>query len=247
MGDIKRILLGTRYYYPHHVSVVENLFQKYKTGVILDAGCGSKSSIPWLLPNIKKRKNGELEVPMRQYVGVDICRSNVMVHHRNNRDCDLIVASLTHLPFKSEVFDVAISADVLEHLKEKKKALAEITRTIKTKSHFVGSTSNILNPFMLIDSVSSVPSLGLIKYVGKHYERQGRLTPKKLCRLLNSLGCVVSLQFYGIPPFRSWIYEDNYRFRTLPLHVLLWILFNTMTDGMKILKEIIVFDAVKYG
>jgi 2-polyprenyl-3-methyl-5-hydroxy-6-metoxy-1,4-benzoquinol methylase len=226
---MRRVWHLNNYAYIFYRSTVEKILCGHNLGNVLDAGCGSEGSISFLL---------------EQIVGVDVSRRNISQIHKTKQG-DFLVASLTYLPFKQEVFDTVICADVLEHLKEKRLVLEEIARAMHANARLIGSTSNLLNPLMLLDSSCSILSKLLAKYVGQNYERNSRLTPRALLKLFRDAGFEVRLSIYGFPPFQPWLYEFSNR--KLPWFAHVWIIFDRLTKKKPLnqLKETIVFEAVK--
>lgn len=88
---------------------------------ILDIGCGSKPYSPFFKGKTKR------------YVGVDLI-SNKYVN---------CIASAENLPFSSESFDVVISTQMLEHVKDPTKVLKEIYRVLKKEGTVFLSTHGI--------------------------------------------------------------------------------------------------------
>ena len=195
--------------------------------MVLDAGCGHSASI-------------EIE----DFVGLDIDRNNIAKIRRKKRG-DFVVADLAFIPFKSSCFDVIISQDVLEHVKNKKLTFIEIARVAKPKAHFLGCTTNLMNPFMLLDSSSSYFSRFLKKIVGEeHYERHSRLTPSKLSSLLRETNFVdVDLYFLAYPHIQAWHYE--YWNKKPTWYANLWVIFTKLTRHIQVLREVMLFEAAK--
>lgn len=195
--------------------------------MVLDAGCGHSASIE-----------------MDNFVGLDIDRNNIAKIRRKKLG-DFIVADLAFIPCKSDCFDVIISQDVLEHVKNKKLAFTEIARVAKSKARFVGCTTNLMNPFMLLDSSSSHFSRFLKRIVGEgHYERHSRLTPSKLNRMLRKTNFVaVDLYFLAYPNLQPWLYEYGNKKPTW--YANLWVIFTKLTRHILVLREIMLFEAVK--
>jgi len=138
--------------------------------------------------------------------------------------------------------------DVLEHVPDKDKAIAEISRTCKYGAAFLGSTSNSLNPILFFDSFAprSVVKILAEKFAPGHYERHRRYSPKKLIQTLQRLGfCVQNIKLLGFPPFQPWLY--HYSDRKVPWYAYLWILFDKITNKrpLNFLKEVITFYAIK--
>lgn len=75
---------------------------------------------------------------------------NVDLKRRVNPD---IVATVFHLPFRSELFDTILFTDVVEHLPEDTEvvALSELKRCLKSTGRIVLSTPNAIRLFKLLD------------------------------------------------------------------------------------------------
>lgn len=135
------------YFYPFYRFVIESYFSRCsygKTLLMLDAGCGPHiCSISKIPENITT-------------IGLDINRDNIYSSHlkakdKGSKNFHFMVASITSLPLKADIFDIFICVDVLEHLPNKHEAIAEILRVCKAGATFIGSTSNSLNPILLFD------------------------------------------------------------------------------------------------
>jgi ubiquinone/menaquinone biosynthesis C-methylase UbiE len=216
-----------RYRYIFYGYVLEKLFQSHNSNIVLDAGCGKK---------------GSLLIPIDNLVGVDVLRSNIKYIHKT-RQGDFVVASLGNLPFKHQVFDNVICIDVLEHVEKKDQVFKEINRVSQPNASFLGSMSNQLNPFMLLDSWLPILSVTLIKYIGAYYERHSRLNLKTLTNTMRRCGFDIHISFLGHPQFNPWLYE--YTNSKVPWYGHLWVLIDKFTDHIKILKEILIFEATK--
>lgn len=234
-----------KYSYPFYRFVIENnlhsRLKEEKIYLIFDAGCGSNiSSISKILENVT-------------VVGLDIDRKSIHSSHKlakekGYKNFNFIVGSLTHLPLASSIFDICVCVDVLEHLPNKNDAIAEISRVCKPEAMFIGSTSNLLNPILLFDSLAPKVLVKPLteKFAPGHFERHGRLNPKKLIQLLESQGFQIQdITLLGFPPFQPWLY--HYKKKKVPTYAYLWILFDKITNKflLNILKEVIVFNAIK--
>jgi 2-polyprenyl-3-methyl-5-hydroxy-6-metoxy-1,4-benzoquinol methylase len=214
-------------------------FAKSKLAM-LDAGCGSRiSSLSYVPRSVS-------------CVGIDVSSENITESHKRAKiegyqNFDFLIASITSLPFRSESFDVVLSADVLEHVKAKAHTIHEISRVCKSRGRFLGSTSNLLSPLLLMDCFlpRRITAVFTRKFVGETYERHLRFTIPGLLQTLIKAGfkgCRIKL--LGYPPFKPWLYESSER---LPWFVFLWIFFDTLTslEQLRIFKETIVFIASK--
>jgi SAM-dependent methyltransferase len=198
--------------------------------LLLDAGCGKRSSI------ICPIDNAEL-------VGVDILRTNVAVCRKQWRNRSYVVADLTMLPFIKGAFGGAMSADVLEHIDDKTMAINELARITRSGGFFIGSSTNILNPVLWLDAKFPMLLKPLEKKLSEpgHYDRHSRFSPSSLTKTLNSTGYRINyLYLLGYPQFSL----------TKPTSsglALLWIVFDKLTKK-KILvyfKEILIWQATR--
>jgi ubiquinone/menaquinone biosynthesis C-methylase UbiE len=208
---------------------------------LLDAGCG---------PDVSSLSH----VPEKAYfVGIDTSAKNISESKRKTKDQNyqnmhFMTASITNLPLQNGIFDIIICCDVLEHIEDKQKAINEIARICKKEGTFVGSTTNLLNPIMMLDSFlpKKITRIFTRKFAGEHYERHSRFTVFTLIQLLNKTNFLRSeVRLLGFPPFQPWIYE--YSDQKPPWFAQLWIALDKLTNTkpFNIFKEIIVFLAKK--
>lgn len=205
---------------------------------MLDAGCGENGCSLTNVPN-------HIHI-----VGVDVNPSNIQKAktNSNNHTFRYVLASITNLPFKNEVFNLIVCVDVLEHIQNKQKSLSEIARVSKNGGFLVGSTSNLLNPLMMVDSFLPKCLIQRIvyKFAGTHYKRHSRLTSARLARILHKNNVEINtLELLGFPPFQPWLYE--YSNRKPPWFSWLWIAFDKVTGKkpLRQLKNMMVFEAGK--
>jgi glycosyltransferase involved in cell wall biosynthesis/ubiquinone/menaquinone biosynthesis C-methylase UbiE len=90
----------------------------------LDAGCG----LGFLVSELKKFNV--------ESCGVDISDFAV----KSSEDPDVVLGDVENLPFKNEVFDLVVSSEVLEHLNNPKKAVAEFKRVLKDGGYIIITT-----------------------------------------------------------------------------------------------------------
>jgi len=100
-------------------------------GTLLDAGCGRDFF------TIEAARRGA------QTVAVDI-GPRLVDRVTRNCSCSGVVADVTVLPFKSNTFDVVISSEVIEHMREPSLAIAEMFRVTKSGGSLALSTPNKL-------------------------------------------------------------------------------------------------------
>lgn len=109
---------------------------------LLDVGCG----------------NGLFTVPMTAIfdfvVGIDISKVMIKRCLAKKVNMDLIVASSTALPIKTQTFDAVLSLSLLQHLRTKKnvvKTLEEMSRTAKDNSEiFITFWDTVISPTKLV-------------------------------------------------------------------------------------------------
>jgi len=233
------------YVYPLYIFLIENFCYRCfsKNGlIILDAGCG---------PNISSLSR----VPEGVYcVGIDVSSKNIAKSHikaktKKYQNFSFIVGSVTELPFRGEIFHLILCCDVLEHIKAKQKAIDEFWRVCKSQGEFLGSTTNILNPLMLFDSLlpKRITYVLTQKFTGeRHYERYSRFTVSGLLRSLIEAGFQRGkVKLLGFPPFRASIYE--FYEKKLPWFAFFWIVFDKLTNinRLRLIKNMMVFSAQK--
>lgn len=219
----------------------QQVFQKKRHLMMLDAGCGSRiCSLSY--------------VPKKVYViGIDVSRENVINSHRkakerNYNNFNFICASINSIPIKQETFDLIVCIDVLEHLSNKYEAITEMYRVCKKQASLICSTSNILNPFMLFDSIAPKIIVKVLenKFAPGHYERHTRYQPAKLIQDFKRIGFKnINLRLFGFPFFQPWIYQFSNK--KIPWYAYFWIAFDKLTEHkpLNFLKEVIVIHANK--
>jgi ubiquinone/menaquinone biosynthesis C-methylase UbiE len=204
---------------------------------LLDAGCG---------PNVSSLSY----IPEKAYfVGIDIKSENILESKRKakNQNCqnlEFITASVTNLPLRNGIFDIVICCDVLEHIEDKHNAINEIARVCKKGGRFIGSTSNLLNPIMMLDSFlpKKIAYILTRKFAGEHYERHLRLTPFKLMQLLHKTKfSQCEMKLLAFPPLQPWIYEFSNKKPPWFAHI--WVTIDKLTNikPFNLFKETIVF------
>lgn len=106
---------------------------------ILDIGCGTG-----------RHTAAAYALEGARVVGADPCltdlneaRERLQEHHRlgahGNGRWHLAAADITNLPFEDGRFDLVICSEVLEHIPDHHRAMAEITRVVRPGSHLVVS------------------------------------------------------------------------------------------------------------
>lgn len=105
---------------------------------VLDAGCGTGMNLAWLKQHFK----------VRMAVGVDVADA-ALTYARQRLGNYVLKASATELPFRSEIFDLTISTDVLQHLPGDdwiEAALAEFRRVTRKRGILILRTRSVNGP-----------------------------------------------------------------------------------------------------
>jgi ubiquinone/menaquinone biosynthesis C-methylase UbiE len=111
--------------------VLNQIGENCKGKRILDIGCGD-GALSYLL----SQKEGFV-------IGVDDSDEAIKFAKKKTRDIgnmEFIKASAYYLPFKHNSFDYVVSSDVIEHLQEPHKMLAEIKRAFNEKGKAIITT-----------------------------------------------------------------------------------------------------------
>src|SRR5262249_33877048 len=102
-------------------SVLQRLGPLPSHPVIVDLGC----STGYLLEDLREKE------PDALLVGVDLVASGLVKAHRNAPDARLLRADACALPLEGASVDVAVSANLLEHLPDDERALREVRRVLR--------------------------------------------------------------------------------------------------------------------
>lgn len=89
--------------------------------VIVDIGCSSG----YLLEDLRAR------VPCSRRIGVDLVAAGLRRAHENDPEATLLQADVCELPLDDASVDLALSANLLEHVPDDERALAEVARVLR--------------------------------------------------------------------------------------------------------------------
>jgi SAM-dependent methyltransferase len=142
---------------------------------ILSVGCGPAEGLAWLLP---------FAGPEGKVVGLDI---DPMHAQTLRNGVGFVVGSLQDAPLTDESFDVVLALDVLEHLDDDSRGLAEAVRLVKHGG-------------LLLLTVPALPSLWGGQDVVSEHRR--RYTKRSLVRLFRDAG----LAQYRISYFNTLLF-----------------------------------------
>jgi len=102
-------------------AMLERLGSLPAAPTVLDVGCSNG----YLLADLRTR------LPDATLVGVDLVASGLRKAHVNVPDALLLQADVCALPLPDQCVDVAVSANLLEHLPDDRRALGEIFRILR--------------------------------------------------------------------------------------------------------------------
>lgn len=170
-------------------------------------------------------------------IGVELVKKHLLSAPKSIQrvQCDVL-----HLPFKNKTFDIAICAEVLEHLSDDKKGLCEIKRVIEKNGFLLLTVPNKFYPIEthglhgFNDGLIGIPRIGMPffswvpQFIRNNIETARIYTEKNLVKLLQSIGFEVTLIDYMMPPlewtnrikqsrFRPPLRKLNNEFERLPL------------------------------
>lgn len=156
---------------------IENFSQGHENKKILDIGYG-KGDYTYFFG--KKNKT----------IGID--RQDVV--EEKYRNFDFQIADATNLPFQNNTFDLVVSFDVIEHIKNDKKMLSEACRVLKKNGRMFLSTPN-----------RTRLSHFLLKVIGKPVKYPLNLGIDK------KLGPIIHIREYTAKELEKLIMESGFR------------------------------------
>ncbi len=109
------------------------LDEEHDASPILDAGCGSGESLRSLTERTARRR----------VTGIDVATSGLIACRDLRLPVDLLQASVTSLPFRSNSYGLVVSLDVLQHLTEDEAVmtLAEVARVLRSDGRVLVRTN----------------------------------------------------------------------------------------------------------
>jgi len=121
---------------PYYNAVLSMAKSSSCLGLALDVGCGEN---PYFFHD-----------RLSNYVGIDIDIGALKRVTRDLSEASVVCASGSQAPFKDGVFDLVICTEVLEHLENPKKMIAEINRLLARKGAAVISIPSLSLPQIII-------------------------------------------------------------------------------------------------
>ena len=98
-----------------------NLLKNTTNCKLIDIGCGDGTILKLIID----------QFPSLECIGVDISKNAVYKAKDINPDLDFIIADVTHLPFKYEIFEYVVSNNNIEHIPDDEAAFCEMARITK--------------------------------------------------------------------------------------------------------------------
>jgi ubiquinone/menaquinone biosynthesis C-methylase UbiE len=98
---------------------------------ILEIGCGNAIGSALLAAGADLVVATDLPHADRQTHSIGMAAPKRLLQRLDIQRCVLAAASVTHLPFASGSFDLALASFVLEHVPDKKQAMGELHRVVK--------------------------------------------------------------------------------------------------------------------
>lgn len=142
----------------NHLEKCLSFLSEFKTGRMLDIGCGGGRFIN-LLKSFRK-----------EFVcfGTDISKNAISIASEETTDVNFVVSDITNLPFKQESVHIVLAFDVFEHISDVKKTIHNIYFPLKKNGIMIAYIPCEGEPFTLYWLLSKL-KIGdklLIKHFG---------------------------------------------------------------------------------
>lgn len=135
-GDEEKFINGTSDRLDKMTKIVSSLKQTPKN--ILDVGCGTG----YFTHSLKRM------YPSAKVHGVDISDTALSIGKKKYKDIIFVKADTeVKLPFKDNTFDLVISGEHIEHVRDIDKNLLEINRVMRTRGTLIITTPNLVSAF----------------------------------------------------------------------------------------------------
>lgn len=166
---------------------IDTLGIRAKEKKVLDVGCGAGNLLTALATDAPEL-----------LVGVDI--DAVFLAHCKKDRFPLLQATLPHLPFADETFELVTCFLVMPHVPDDSAALTELARVLKPggtlaiSGHGMGFPLSHLKRFKPKPLIMYLASL-IYKITGRKWIRNTLQSEKKMCDTLGSIGVVPMMRF----------------------------------------------------
>ncbi|MBI4692174.1 MAG: class I SAM-dependent methyltransferase [Candidatus Terrybacteria bacterium] len=165
---------------------IENLRHAKDKIIFCDAGCGNGIYIKYI-------KDNYLDI---EIYGFDFSEEIVKVAVNNTGVSSIIKGNLEEIPFENNKFDIILCTQVIEHLLDDKKGMAELCRVLKKGGYLVISTDNkhnfISKLLNLPNTIFSVP-YKIIKAI--FFKKSDKYFPHKSYSIKEFKNLINSTQF----------------------------------------------------
>jgi len=110
-----------------------------------------------IIKDFKGKKNLEIgpgnwpKIPIKGGYFLDI--SKTCIRNLKKSGAKAIVGDATNLPFKNNFFDLVVAIEVLEHIEDDRKAIAEIARVLKPSGFFLFSVPLRMDLYSEVDRI----------------------------------------------------------------------------------------------
>ncbi len=186
----------------HRRNLVRRLLPKKLTGPILDAGCGDGA--------MTEDMAAATGVPL---IGVDLSMKRARYATASKQRGHYAIGSIYELPFADDTFEAVVCADLLEHLDDPERAVAELVR--------VSRDAVVLSvPYAISIETTLCPHCLEEYYLYGHQHSFGRDGVEKLAK---ASGAKVEAFDHLIPMF------ECRRYRLFP--PLKWLLWSHFKDS----------------
>lgn len=217
--------------------LAEQFYQAHNDPVALTR-CQNKLEIPWILETIRRHIGYHAEVldigcgagfisnalaqAGHDVTGADPSRSCLQIAEAKDLTGRVryVCTDVYRLPFSRESFDVVVAMDLLEHVMDPEKIIAQATRVLRPGGLFIYSTfnKNPLSWLMIVKGIS-----WFVKNTPENYHRYSMfIPPRKLEAWMEDVG-LDPIERKGIRPvlaqrsflelLRTGEVSENFRFK----------------------------------
>lgn len=130
-------------YHQAHYDWILKIAADLKGKKTLDIGCGD-GVLSYLLAKAGAHVTG---IDNEDH-GLKYAKENLeKMNHKQNLTYSFVNASAYEMPFESDSFDVIVCCEVIEHVQEPERLLAEVLRVLKKRGKFILTTPHRLTEF----------------------------------------------------------------------------------------------------
>lgn len=117
--------------------ILLNKFNFDENYIGLDIGCGNAFQSALLASLSKKIYAIDLAEENSSTASLGIIKAKDLISKLNIKNIDLVSCSAHSLPFKDDFFDFVFASSVLEHISDKRLALIEMRRVLKSSGYLI--------------------------------------------------------------------------------------------------------------